>query len=138
MTAAPPAVRARQLYVDDTVATASPARLVTLLYDRLVLDLERAERALAEGDRAVANRELQHAQDVVLELRCGLRPELWDGGPALASLYAHLVEELVGANVAGDAGRVATCRSLVEPLRAAWHQAVAQVAPPGGPVEVVA
>ena len=37
----------RNRYVGDSVATASPARLVTMLYDRLVRDLVTAEAALA-------------------------------------------------------------------------------------------
>ncbi len=61
------AVRAR--YLDDAVATASPAKLLTMLYDRLVLDLERAETAQRAGDRAGAGPHLLHAQDIVVRAR---------------------------------------------------------------------
>ncbi|NHC47088.1 flagellar export chaperone FliS [Motilibacter aurantiacus] len=119
---------ARNRYAQDSVGTASPARLLTMLYDRLVLDLQRAEAALAEADRSAANTALTHAQDILSELRNTLKVDAWQGGPALASLYAWWITELVGANVRGDARRIAMVRAQVEPLRAAWHAAAAQAA----------
>ena len=112
-------------YVDDTVATASPAKLVVLLYDALVRDLQQAEQAIGSGDVQTVNDRLGRAQEIVAELRSSLDPSAWDGGPALASLYAYLLTELVAANVKKDAAKVAACRTLVEPLRAAWHEAAA-------------
>jgi len=38
-----------QRYLADSVATASPAKLLVMLYDRLVLDLNRSEEALRVG-----------------------------------------------------------------------------------------
>jgi flagellar protein FliS len=129
----------RNRYVGDSVSTASPARLVTMLYDRLVLDLTNAESAIAGGDLAVANDTLVHAlaardlgsangamihaQEIVWELAAGLDVTKWSGGPALAALYQFVLAELVAANVKKDAERVASARGLVEPLRDAWHQA---------------
>ena len=122
-----PALRAR--YLADTVATAPPGRLLVMLYDRLVLDLERGEEALRAGDRTAGNTCLQHAQDIVLELRVSLKPELWSGAAGLAQLYGFLLTELVRANVSGDADRVASCRVLVEPLRDAWREAAMAAEP---------
>lgn len=115
----------RQRYVQDSISTASPARLITLLYERMVRDLALAEAAIAGSDLAEANRNLVHAQDIVIELRSSLRPDAWEGGASLASLYGFLLRELIGANLTKDAGRVQSCRKLVEPLRDAWQQATA-------------
>lgn len=117
----------RTRYVDDTVSTASPAKLLTMLYDRLVLDLQRAETAQRAGDRGGAGPHLTHAQDIVAELASTLDVSAWDGAQQLLSVYTFLLTELVGANIAGDADRTAACRELVEPLRDAWHEAAAQV-----------
>jgi len=119
------AVRTR--YLDDAVATASPATLLTMLYDRLVLDLTRAEAAQRSGDRATANGQLLHAQDIISELLSTLDVGAWDGARQLMSVYTFLLSELVSANVSGDADRTAACRELVEPLREAWHEAAAQL-----------
>lgn len=118
---------ARARFLAESVSTASPVRLLTMLYDRLLLDLTRGADAQVLGDRAAANTHLLHAQEIVLELAGSLRPDAWSGGPALASLYAFLHSELVRANVAGDAERTVAVRALVEPLAEAWRTAALEV-----------
>ncbi|MCF6745835.1 flagellar export chaperone FliS [Blastococcus sp. KM273128] len=118
----------RARYLGDAVATASPQQVLVMLYDRLALDLERAQVAVAEGDRARVNEELQHAQAIVLELLSSLQVDMWEGGPRLAALYNWLVSELVQANLKLDGNRIASCRAVVEPLRDAWRQAAASLA----------
>jgi flagellar protein FliS len=115
----------RDRYLQDSINTASPAKLLLMLYDRLVLDLMQGEDALRAGDRELAHEKITHAQDIVMELRTSLDVEAWSGAPGLASLYGYLLTELIGANIARDADRVATCRSFVEPLRDAWREAAA-------------
>jgi flagellar protein FliS len=131
MTSPNPAMRDR--YLADSIATASPARLLTMLYDRLVLDLKRGEEGLRAGDRNTASQQLLHAQDIVLELRTSLNMDVWDGADRLAQIYTFLLTELVGANVNADADRVASCRRLVEPLRDAWREAALSIAAPAAP-----
>jgi flagellar protein FliS len=113
----------RQRYVDDAVATASPARLLCMLYDRLVRDLRMAELAIDSGEAAAASAQLLHAQEIVLELHTSLDATKWNGAARLASVYSFLHSELVQANIKKDAARVRSCRSLVEPLALAWHEA---------------
>ncbi len=121
----------RSRYLGDSVATASPQRILVMLYDRLVLDLERAELALDTGDRTEAAAQIQHAQDIVFELRESLRVDAWEGGPRLAALYSWMITELVQAGVKRDRNRVAACRQIAEPLRDAWRQAAATLATSG-------
>jgi flagellar protein FliS len=121
----------RSRYLNDSVTTATPAQLLVMLYDRLVLDLGQAETALRAADRTTATAKLMHAQEIVMELRVTLNTDAWSGAQGLASLYGFLLTELVGANVRGDADKVASCRGLVEPLRDAWREAAAKVAAEG-------
>lgn len=114
----------------ESLATASPAKLLTMLYDRLLLDLDRASAALESEDHTAANAQLGHAQQIIHELRCSLDVDAWDGAAQLMELYNYLYSELVTANVQRDAGKVAAVRGLVEPLREAWHQAAASTASP--------
>ena len=113
---------ARARFVDHSLDTASPSRLLTLLYDRLLLDVARAERALRDGNRQGAHTLLLHAQDIVSALRDGLDTS-WDGAARLDSIYTFLLTELVSANVDGDADRAAACLELIAPLRDTWHEA---------------
>ena len=118
----------RARYLGDSVATASPQQVLVMLYDRLALDLERAQAAVAKGSREDASEQLQHAQAIVLELLSSLQVDAWEGGPRLAALYNWLIGELVQANVKQDQNRIASCRQVVEPLRDAWRQAALTMA----------
>ncbi|GAA2697130.1 flagellar export chaperone FliS [Actinoplanes palleronii] len=117
------ATNLRDRYLQDSVNTASPAKLLTMLYDRLILDLQHGEDALHADDRELANDKLNHAQEIILELRVSLNVEAWDGAPGLANLYGFVLTELIGANISRSPERVAGCRSLLEPLRDAWREA---------------
>ena len=120
------AYAARARYANEAVTTASPAKLLVMLYDRLVRDLVTAEQCLADGDLGRASSELVHAQDIVSELHTSLDQSAWDGAAGLASLYVFMKAELVAANVRKDAARVVGVRELVEPLRDAWRSAALQ------------
>jgi flagellar secretion chaperone FliS len=118
----------RNRFLADTVATAGPQQILTMLYDRLVLDINRAEQALRKGERARASDLLGHAQEIVGSLASTLDVDVWDGGKSLMELYMYLLRELVGASIDGDADRTAACSAIVTPLRDAWHEAAASLA----------
>jgi flagellar protein FliS len=116
-------------YLQDSVSTASPGRLLVMLYDRLVMDLIQGEEALRAQNRELSAERLTHAQDIILELRTTLDVDAWAGAPGLASLYGFLLTELIQANIKRDADKVAACRAVVEPLRDAWREAVTLATP---------
>jgi flagellar secretion chaperone FliS len=122
---------ARNHYATNAVRTASPARLLVMLYDRLVRDLVLAEQALRTADLSKASSELLHAQQIVMELKTSLDLTAWEGAAGLADLYTWLYGELVAANLGKDPARVAECRAIVEPLREAWSAAALQTAQAG-------
>lgn len=121
---------ASRRYADDGILHASPARLLTMLYDRLVLDLTRGENAQRAGDVQLAHAQLTHAQDIITELRVTLKLDVWEGAAGLHALYGWWLTELLGANVRRDPERTAAVRSQVEPLRDAWHEAAKAAAAP--------
>jgi flagellar protein FliS len=118
----------RERYTADAVMSATPARLLTMLYDRLLLDLSRAEAAHETRSWTVASSNLLHAQDIVTELTSSLKPELWDGGDRLLALYNYVSGALIDANVKRDTARIRESIELLEPLRQAWHEAAGQLA----------
>ena len=85
-------------------------------------------RSGGHEDRQVAHEVLVHAQEIVFELLSALDVDAWEGAAALSDLYTWLLRQLVQANTQQDAARVRHCRSLVEPLAEAWHQAANEVA----------
>ena len=114
---------ARSAYLDASVATAGGERLLVMLCERLVLDLVRAQDAQQRSAYAEAHPQLLHAQDIVMELRSSLKPELWSGGPGLAALYDYLYQRLVQANLRRDLEATAECFTLASQLRDTWRDA---------------
>ena len=113
----------RSRYVTAAVETVGPARLLTMLYDRMLLDVDRGIESLQAGDRVTASGHLQHAQEIVAELMVSLQPDGWEGGEQLMAVYRYLLTELIGAGAHGDLERAVACRDLVLPLADAWHTA---------------
>lgn len=118
----------RNRYLEDSINTASPGKLLVMLYDRLVLDLQTGEQAIRAGDRETASDKINHAQEIILELRTTLDVDVWEGAAGLAALYSWLLTELIQANIRLDAAKVAACRGIVEPLRDAWREAAVAAA----------
>lgn len=117
----------RSEYLAQSVLNATPATLVTMLYDRLLLDISRARNAAENGDRAACHAASVHGQDIVSELMSTLDVDAWAGAQNLLTLYTYLATELVGANITLDVTRFEACRALVEPLRDAWHTAAREL-----------
>jgi len=112
-------------YASVTAETASPQRLLTMLYDRLILDLTIAEAAMHTADYETVGNRLQHAQEILLELWASLDVEMWPEGGPLREVYLWLIRELMASRMPNQPDRVAACRKLLEPLRDAWKQALA-------------
>ncbi|HYY12609.1 MAG TPA: flagellar export chaperone FliS [Kineosporiaceae bacterium] len=114
---------AQARYASDAAATVSPARLLTMLYDKLVADLGTAHEAMLQEDWATSGQRVANACEILLELHSTLDTTIWPDGEGLAQLYLWLVSELMQARVRRSAQRVADCRDLVVPLRDAWRTA---------------
>lgn len=120
----------RNQYLADSVLSAPPARLLTMLYDRLLLDLGRAETAQQGANWAVASENLLHAQAIIAELMSSLKTDAWDGADGLLGLYNYSFTALVNANIQRDPALTREAIELLEPLRQTWHEAAAAVPAP--------
>lgn len=107
----------------DAILSAPPARLLTMLYDRLILDLTRAEHAQVNSDWETARVNLLHAQDIVRELSGSLNMKAWDGAENLQSIYTYVLTALMNANIHRDVEPTRECISLLKPLGEGWHAA---------------
>ena len=119
-------------YQRTAIMSATPAQLLTMLYDRLLLDLHRAEAAQTSGDWPAATAQLLHAQDIVVELQRSLDLETWDGARRLMAIYDYVFQALVSANIGRDVELTRECTRRLEPLRLAWHEAAVAPSAAGG------
>jgi len=116
----------RNRYAREAVTTASPAKLVTMLYDRLIKDLNDAEAGLSVRDIQKTHNALTHAQDILRELHGTLDTSVWAEGENLKRIYEWSLEMLMAANVEKNLQRVVDVREVLEPLAQAWHQVADQ------------
>lgn len=115
----------RNQYLRDQILSATPARLLTMMYDRLLLDLNRAEAAQAQENWMAASEQLVHAQAIVTELSSSLKSGVWDGSDDLFATYVYVNNALMNANITRSIGLTREARELITPLREAWHEAAA-------------
>jgi flagellar secretion chaperone FliS len=113
-------------YQSRAVETAPGPQVLVMLYDRLAVDIEVADRAIGEEDLFAANAAIQHAQQIVAVLRHSLHPEGFEGGDRLLAIYEFLTRHLVEANLSKSQAVLRECAAIVSPLRDAWRLAVAQ------------
>jgi flagellar protein FliS len=115
-------------YLQASVQTASPERLLVMLVDRLVRDVEQAIDALEQGRTQDSHQHFLHAQDIVAALQSSLKAELWDGAEALNSVYAWLLSQLVRANVEHSTTVAQHCLDLSRQVADTWRSAALEVA----------
>jgi len=109
------AYRARQ------IQTASPARLVVLVYEAALTNLLRARRAVETGNIQERVTAVGKARDAIMELLVTLNTE--EGGEVaknLKALYAFILSELVDVARRNDGGRLETVIRMVTELHGAF------------------
>jgi flagellar protein FliS len=115
--------------VDTGVSSASPHRLVDLLFEEFLASCSRARGAIRGGDVQGKGRAIGRAVRIIEEgLRAGLNLE---AGGALArdlhDLYRYVTVRLTHANLKSDEDAIAECVGLVQPLHDAWRAIGPQV-----------
>ena len=123
---------AKGLYRQQTVETASPAKLVSMLFHGAIARIRSALESIEGGRPDRANADLQRAQEIVFELRSSLDHER---GGAIArnldALYSFCIERLVEANATKDAQLLPAVTSTLEGLSEAWDRMAEQQAAAG-------
>lgn len=112
------------------ILSASPERLVVLLFDGLVIHLHRVKLSIDNNDVALRTASLSKARAIVSELLGTLDFE--KGGKIakdLGSLYSFLLGEMAEVGLHRDARKVERLKDIAEELRAGFTGAANQLAP---------
>jgi flagellar protein FliS len=112
----------RQVDAETALASATPHRLVAMLFDGCLEALAQARGALRHGQIEAKCRAVTRACRIIDE---GLRAplNLRDGGALAAdlhALYGYLNNRLTLANLRNDDALLDECQRLITPLRDAW------------------
>lgn len=112
-----------QRYRETDITSMSSEKMIVLLYERVVTDLETARKALAREDRVEFAKQINHSQRIVSELRTALDHSL--GGEIaenLESLYNFMFHEQLEILLDRDPVHIDNCLKVIEPLLGAWRQ----------------
>ena len=113
---------ARRQYLTAAVMTASPEKLVVMLYDGALRELTLAGGAIRAGARNVAGTHLRKALAIVGELRASLDLEAGaDIAASLFSLYGFVSARILNALTDGAATPVEEARTVLSRLREGWE-----------------
>ena len=93
-----------------------PDRLLVMLCDRLMLDVQRGVAAIEFGNSPESHDQLFHADDIVMELHSSLTTQGWVGDPGLANLCNRLHSQLVRADVSKDVRIALDCLGIATDL----------------------
>ena len=128
-------------YLTQQIVTASPAKLVYMLYDKAISSLREAIVAVQTGDVGLRWRANNRAIEIISHMWSTL--DLDRGGEIaenLSRLFPFMIGRLTEVDLRDDAQPAIEVIALLEPLRDAWREiavgaqpaAGAPVAPPAG------
>lgn len=114
---------AQNAYRNNQILTAPQNKLVVMLYDGIIKNLNISKLALETKDNANVNEHLIKAQDIIMELMTTLNFEA--GGEVAKNLYQmydYMYFKLVRANIDKDIEGIDEILKYSEELRSVWAQ----------------
>ncbi len=114
---------AHTAYFEEEILSASPLRLVCLLYQGAIAELRSARKFLAAGQVPERCAAISKACDIIAELTASLDSD--SGGETatrLLELYTYCTGQLLKANLRKEDGPLAEVLGLLTTLSEGWAQ----------------
>ncbi len=113
---------APQAYKESAVLTATPERLVVMLYDGMHRFLFQAAVAMREGNVEQANNRLQRAEAIIDELNTTLDMSAGEVSHRLRALYLFCSRHLMQARIKRSPAMIDEVSKLLDTVGDAWRQ----------------
>jgi len=110
-------------YRQSSVATASPEKLLLMLYDGAIRFLNQARVSMEHQNFEATNKWLGKLQDVFMELNTSLDMNQGDVAYNLRKLYEFYQNEVIIANVEKNIGRLQSVEDFLRAFRITWAEA---------------
>ncbi len=122
-------------YKENSVQTASPEKLILMLYDGAIKFLNQAKVAIDANNIQESNLYITKTQDVITELMIALNMD-YEIAHNLYNLYDYFNRRLIEANIKKDPEILAEVLNHILELRETWAEAAlkfkSQSTPAGG------
>jgi flagellar protein FliS len=109
-------------YKQQSIMTATPGRLVVMLYDGAVRFLFQAAAAMREGVGATALERLDRGEAIIDHLIATLDMSAGQIAERLEGIYVFSKRLLMEARLEKDAGKIDLVRGYLSELRESWAQ----------------
>jgi flagellar protein FliS len=128
-----------QVGVENSIASASPHKLVMMLFDGAILAVFRGKAFMQQGNVAAKGESISKAIAIIEEgLKVSLDEEA--GGELatnLKALYEYMSNRLLMANIRNDVEGLDEVSRLLGELKTAWEQIGLKARPVAPPVEEI-
>ena len=111
-------------YRQVQIKTASPGKLILLLYQGAIKALKKAIELIDRKEFGEKGDQLIKAQDIIMELNVALDMKTGEIANSLNQIYLYVYRRLVVANLEIDKDAIKEVISMLENLYEAWEVAV--------------
>ena len=111
-------------YRQVQISTASPGKLILLLYQGAIKALKKANELIDQKEFGEKGDQLIKAQDIIMELNLALDMKAGEISSSLQQIYMYAYRKLVAANLEVDKDGIQEVIGLLENLYEAWEVAV--------------
>lgn len=112
---------AAQMYQQNSVNTASPAKLTLMLYEGAIKFCNIAKDAMDEGDIVKTNTNIQKAEKIIVELRVTLDMK-YPVAKEFDTVYDYIYRRLVEANMQKDKEILEEALEHIKTMRDTWKE----------------
>lgn len=112
---------AAQMYQQNSVNTASPAKLTLMLYEGAIKFCNIALEAMDEGDISKTNTNIQKAEKIIVELRVTLDMK-YPVAKEFDTVYDYIYRRLVEANMQKDKEILEEALGHIKTMRDTWKE----------------
>ena len=112
---------AAQMYQQNSVNTASPARLTLMLYDGAVKFCNIALEAMDTGDIQKANENIKKVENIIVELRVTLDMK-YPVSKEFDTVYDYIYRRLVEANMKKEKAVLEEALKHIKAMRETWKE----------------
>jgi len=102
--------------------SASPERLMIMLFEGAIKFVRLAKKAVEEKDIESANYNIARAEDIIAELEASLDMS-YEVSEDLVKIYDFLYRQLIEANIKKDVNILDTVESMLTDLKDTWSEA---------------
>ena len=112
---------AAKLYQQNSITTASPAKLTLMLYDGAIKFCNIALEGIEEKDIQKAHTNIMKVEDIIMELRVALdrKYPVWED---FEKVYDYIYRRLVEANMKKDPEILKEALKHIKTMRETWKE----------------